>query len=451
MISDEEFISILSDYNFWGKKPYTGILREFYINKILKILNGINIVTESGLRRSGKSFISLQVASSFIQNGYYPEDILIINFDDERLDNNIKTLDNIYNAYKKLIKKTDNNVIIIDEAQEVSGWEKFVRTYSEKIKFIITGSSSKLLSSEFSTLLSGRSINITVTPLSFKEYLAFNDIIINGVKDMGINLENILKYLELYIKYGGMPAPTLYPDIHEELIKSYFDTIILKDIMDRYKIREGDKLKFLIKYYLTNISSLITYNSIYKSVKNTLLLPLKSIQRYTEYIESSGLIFFTKKFSYSLKEQENSPKKVYSIDNAFSYYFGYNFMENKGKFIENTIAQEFIRLKNIIPFLELYYYRENSYEIDFVVKIKNTIIPVQASYIIDENNIKKEIKGIIDFSEKFKIKSGIVINYNINGDKNYDGIKIKFIKLHDWFINSYNYIMNYEGIENKLQ
>nr|WP_084273124.1 DUF4143 domain-containing protein [Picrophilus oshimae] len=182
-----------------------------------------------------------------------------------------------------------------------------------------------------------------------------------------------------------------------------------------------------------------------------MLLPVKSIQRYTEYIESSGLIFFTRKFSYSLNEQENSPKKVYSIDNAFSYYFGYNFMENKGKFIENTIAQEFIRLKNIIPLLELYYYRGNTYEIDFIVKIKNFIIPVQSSYIINENNIKREVKGIIDFSEKFKIKSGIVINSNISGDKYYDGIKIRFIKLHDWLLNSYNYIIDHEGIENKLQ
>lgn len=446
MPSDEEYISILSDYNFWGKKINTGIPRTFYTDMIMKYLNGINIVTESGIRRCGKSFISMQAAFLFIQNSYIPEDILIINFDDERLENNISTLDDIYNAYKKLIKKTDNNIIIIDEAQEVPGWEKFVRTYSEKIKFIITGSSSKLLSSEFSTLLSGRNININITPLSFSEYLKFNNIIITDRKALAINLENILKYLELYIKFGGMPAPTLHGDIHQELIKSYFDTIILKDIMDRYRIREGDKLKFLIKYYLTNISSLITYNNIYKSVKNTLLLPLKSIQRYSEYIETSGLIFFTKKFSYSLKEQENNPKKVYSIDNSFSYYFGYNFMENKGKFIENAVAQEFIRLRNVIPLLELYYYREKSYEIDFIVKIKNAIIPVQVSYMINESSVKREIKSIIEFSKKFKTKYGIIINSNISEEQLYDGIKIKFVKLYEWLINSSEYIKESDGI-----
>ena len=444
MITDEEYISILSNYNFWGKNIDTGISRTFYTDKIIKFLKGINIVTESGIRRSGKSYISMQAALLLIKNCYAPEDILIINFDDERLENDIKTLDNIYSAYKKLIKKTENNIIIIDEAQEVPGWEKFVRTYSEKAKFIITGSSSKLLSSEFSTLLSGRNININVTPLSFIEYLQFNNIIIKDRKDLAINLENILKYLELYIKFGGMPAPTLHKDIHQELIKSYFDTIILKDIMDRYKIREGYKLKFLIKYYLTNISSLITFNNIYKSVKDILLLPVKSIQRYSEYIETSGLIFFTKKFSYSLKEQENSPKKVYSIDNSFSYYFGYNFMENKGRFIENTVAQEFMRLKNIIPLLEIYYYREKGYEIDFIIKIKNTITPVQVSYLINENNMKREVKGLIDFSKKFKAKCGIIVNSNIGEEKSYDGIKVKFVKLHEWLINSKEYLEYYE-------
>ena len=446
MTSDEEYISILSDYNFWGKSIDTGIPRNSYTDMIMKFLNGINIVTESGIRRCGKSFISMQAAFLLIQNSYIPEDILIINFDDERLENSISTLDDIYNAYKKLIKKTDNNIIIIDEAQEVPGWEKFVRTYSEKIKFIITGSSSKLLSSEFSTLLSGRNININITPLSFIEYLKFNNIIIKDRKALAINLEKILKYLELYIKFGGMPAPTLHADIHQELVKSYFDTIILKDVMDRYKIREGDKLKFLIKYYLINISSLITYNNIYKSIKNTLPLPLKSIQRYSEYIETSGLIFFTKKFSYSLKEQENSPKKVYSIDNSFSYYFGYNFMENKGKFIENAVAQEFIRLRNVIPLLELYYYREKSYEIDFIVKIKNLIIPVQVSYMINETNIKREVKGIIEFSKKFKTKYGIIINSNKNEEQVYDGIKIRFVKLYEWLINANEYIKESDDI-----
>ena len=388
----------------------------------------------------------MQAALLFIQNGYKPEDILIVNFDDERLENSIATLDNIYNAYKKLIKKTDNTIIIIYEAQDVPGWEKFVRTYSEKVKFIITGSSSKLLSSEFSTLLSGRNINIKILPLSFVEYLKFNNMIIKDRKDIAINLENILKYLELYIKFGGMPAPTLHVDIHQELIKSYFDTIILKDIMDRYKIREGDKLKYLIKYYLTNISSLITYNGIYKSVKDTSLLPLKSIQRYSEYIETSGLIFFTKKFSYSIKEQENSPKKVYSIDNSFSYYFGYNFMENKGRLIENIVAQEFIRLRNVILLLELYYYREKSYEIDFIVKIKNTIIPVQVSYLLNETNVKGEVKGIIEFSKKFKTNYGIIINSNITEEQIYDGIKIKFIKLYEWLLNSNEYIKKSDNI-----
>lgn len=119
-------------------------------------------------------------------------------------------------------------------------------------------------------------------------------------------------------------------------------------------------------------------------------------------------------------------------------------MENKGRFIENTVAQEFMRLKNIIPLLEIYYYREKGYEIDFIIKIKNTITPVQVSYLINENNMKREVKGLIDFSKKFKAKCGIIVNSNIGEEKSYDGIKVKFVKLHEWLINSKEYLEYYE-------
>ena len=137
----------------------------------------------------------------------------------------------IYNAYSNLVKKSDNILIVLDEAQEIEGWERFVRGLSEKgVKFLITGSSSKLLSSEFSTLLSGRSININIMPLSFTEFLLFNNIKITERNAIPFNMEKIAKLLEEYIKYGGMPAAVLHKDIKENLIISYFDTIIVRQL-----------------------------------------------------------------------------------------------------------------------------------------------------------------------------------------------------------------------------
>lgn len=442
MKTQEELISILADYNFWNKDIDTGIPRDNYTNKILKFLININIVTETGIRRSGKSYIAKQVVKEWIKS-HNKFDTLIINLDDERfIDADYNLLLDIYNAYSNLIKKSDNILIVIDEAQEINGWERFVRGLSERgIKFIITGSSSKLLSSEFSTLLSGRSINVNITPLSFSEFLLFNNIKISDKKDIVFNMDKISKLLEEYIKYGGMPAAVLHNDIKEDLIKSYFDTIIIRDIIERYNVSNEHNLRYLIMYYLTDISSTITYNSISKSTKNNnIYIPVKSVQRYSNYIESTNLIFFLDLFSYSLKEKENSPRKVFSIDNSFPYIIGFNFSENKGHFIENIVFQELFRNKYLFNY-DLYYYK-NSYETDFVIKLKNFIIPFQVTYILNEGNIKREINGIIKFCKEFNLKNGIIINYKIEKVEIVDGIQIHYIKLLDFLLNSYNYLLN---------
>ncbi len=432
-MESEELINILSEYNFWNKNIDTGIFREKYVNKILNLLNDIHIVTISGMRRSGKSFIAKQVIKSWINN-HNKYNTLVINLDDERLTNEYKTLLDIYDAFSKLIKKDSDVLILIDEAQEIEGWEKFVRGLSERgVKFLITGSSSKLFSSEFSTLLSGRSININVMPLSFEEFLLFNNIENN--EKIIFNLDKINSLLEQYIKYGGMPFLVLHPDIRNDIIKGYFDTIILKDIVSHYNIKNERELQYLITFYLTNVSSRISFNSIYKSIH----IPLKTVQRYSYYIETSNLLFFINKFSFSLKEQENNPKKVYSSDNAFTTYMGFNIMENKGKMIENIIFQELFRIKGVYNF-EIYYYVSLKHEIDFIIKKNNKIIPVQVVYIINEKNIKREINAFMDFNNKFKARNCIIINYNIEKIEKIDDLNIHYIKLYKFLMNPYKYL-----------
>ena len=280
MKTQEELISILSNYNFWNKDIDTGVPRDNYVNNILRFLIDINIVTETGIRRSGKSYIARQVVNRWIRS-HNKFDTLIINLDDERfIDADYNLLLDIYDAYSNLVKKSDNILIVLDEAQEIERWERFVRGLSEKgVKFLITGSSSKLLSSEFSTLLSGRSININIMPLSFTEFLSFNNIKISEQNAILFNMEKIAKLLEEYIKYGGMPAAVLHKDIKEDLIISYFDTIIIRDIIERYNVSNEHNLRYLIMYYLTNISSTITYNRISSSTKNNnRAIPVKSVQ-----------------------------------------------------------------------------------------------------------------------------------------------------------------------------
>ncbi len=181
-MNDEELLKIMSEWNFWGKeKPKVGIERECYVERIIKLLNSVKVIAISGVRRAGKSFIAREVLNRLINNGVNPEDTLIIRLDDERLLNlNYELLLKIYNLYLTYVKKDKSKptYLVLDEAQEVEGWERFVRGLEERCeaKIVVTGSSAKLLSSEFTTLLSGRHVEVRVTPLSFLEVLEFKGI-----------------------------------------------------------------------------------------------------------------------------------------------------------------------------------------------------------------------------------------------------------------------------------
>jgi Predicted ATPase (AAA+ superfamily) len=166
IVNDEELLKIMSEWNFWGKeRPNLGTERKCYIERIIKLLSSVKVIAISGVRRAGKSFIARQVLNKLIENGVNVEDTLIIRLDDERLINlNYELLLKMYNLYLTYVKKdkSKSTYAVLDEAQEVEGWERFVRGLEERCeaKMIVTGSSAKLLSSEFTSLLSGRHVEV---------------------------------------------------------------------------------------------------------------------------------------------------------------------------------------------------------------------------------------------------------------------------------------------------
>jgi len=195
------------------------------------------------------------------------EDILIINFEEPAFEgSDLKLLLKIYDSYKEIIKPKRKPCIFLDEIQEVKSWEKFVRSLNERKEayLILTGSSSKLMSGEMGTILTGRQLTFEVFPLSFKEFLIFNNLKIKNEKDIYLNADYIKKYVWEYVKYGGFPEVVLIEneEIKNKIIFEYYNTIINRDITERYKIRSIEKMRPLARYYFSNICSLITYRKI---------------------------------------------------------------------------------------------------------------------------------------------------------------------------------------------
>lgn len=390
----------------------------------MKLLKGVNIIAISGIRRGGKSVIGLQVIKELIENEKVdPRDTLIVKLDDERLTQvDYDTLLRIINLYETDVRKSNYFYALIDEVQEVEGWEKIVRGLAEKgNKIIVTGSSAKLLSSEYTTLLSGRHVEVRVFTLDLKEMLTFKNVKLRNRVDEIKYSEEINRSLEELMNFGGFPDVILHEDIADELLSSYFETIILKDVIGRYKIRDESKLRKIAKFYITSSGSRVTYSNVARFLK----LPVKTVERYSEYLEKVFLIFFLRNFSFSLKGTEVGPRKVYVSDNGFLKIFSVKI--SRGRLFETLIAQHLFEY-SLHNKVDLFYWHEKE-KIDFVLQREDKIQPIQIAYEIEnEETLEREINAINKFREKVKeIQNPVIVVYR-GEEKNVRDIRVVLAK-----------------------
>ena len=418
MLEDKKILAILLEWNeFWKKDMKPREVTKDICNSI-----GKEVIDLVGVRRSGKSTILALI----IKELKIKEDqILYVNFEEPAFVNyySVELLDKILEVYKLNINSDKKPYIFLDEIQLVPEWEKWVRKIREldSAYLFITGSSSKLLSKEFGTALTGRHISFQIMPLNFKEYLIFKN-----KKLPKTNLEiikNRITYLKEFNRYlleGGFPQTTLKPN--KQLLKNYFEDILYKDIAVRYNIRDLNALRKLANYCITNISNPISYNSL----RNLYKLSLDSIRAYMSYFEDAYLLFTVPIFSYSLKVQEQNPRKLYTIDNGLRNAVSFKFSEDEGRLAENLVFIELKRKQR-----EIYYWKGKG-EIDFVIKNKdNSLDLINVCY--NDEIPKREADSIAEFIEKHpKIKRNkcIILTKDIEKkDKN-----IEYIPLWKWLL-----------------
>jgi predicted AAA+ superfamily ATPase len=436
----EEILRILLDWNFWKKNLESGIERNEYVDKALRFLQPNMIVSLIGVRRSGKSVLMRQIAKKLMESGIANKnEILIVNFEDKRIvERDLKLIDDFFNAYMEEMRPLRKPIVFLDEITKIPRWEKWVRTMHElnKAKILISGSTSQLTKGELATLLTGRHIDIIVFPLSFNEFLQFKNIQIKDKLEALAKESEIKALLREYIRFGGFPEVVLTKDeeVKRTILLTYFDDIIEKDVVERYKIRKTEKLKMLAKFYLSNISSPTTFSSL----EQFLNMNSVTIEKFSYLLEEAFLIFFAKIFHPSVKKQEKVARKVYCIDVGLSNAIGFKIEESIGKLMENVVA---IELKRRNPLLEIYYWKEygkaEGKEVDFVVR-ENFIVKqlIQVTYASNRNEVeKREIEALIKASGLLKCNDLLVITWNYEDVVEISDKKIKFVPLWKWLLN----------------
>jgi predicted AAA+ superfamily ATPase len=409
----EILLETLQDWNPWSKELYSGVPREGYLDRALRFFD-VNVVTALiGVRRSGKSIIMRQVIKSLLSKGTKPRDILFINFEDSRFPEPYpEMLDEIFNLYLEKVSEGNKPYVFLDEVHYVPRWEKWVRSMHElgKAKIMVSGSSSKLLSGELATSLTGRHLDIRIQPASFAEFLRFKNSEPKDELDMTSKKIELRKLLNEYIEYGGFPE-VINSSEKTTLLQTYYEDILSKDIEARYNINRSEKLRSLARYYLTNISSPTTYNSL----KNSLDTTVNTIEKYTSYLQEANMVFFTKKYSYKVKEQEKAARKIYSVDVGLSNAVGFRFSANTGRTIENIVALELIKRGARDSGRDLYYWKDYSgKEVDFVLtENRKATELIQVSWNTDKpETLNREITSLIKAGKELKCDNLQLITEN---------------------------------------
>lgn len=418
--------------------------KEFEIPKTLPRdisidLNHEFITAITGPRRAGKTYLCFQSINHILKKGISRENILYINFEDEKLlGANAEDLNGLLDTFYELasINKKQKIYLFLDEIQNVKNWDIWVRRICDtekNIKIILTGSSSKLLSKEISTKLRGRVLNVEVFPLSFNEYLKWKEIKYD-LKTIEYSKDRfeVLKAFSTYLKGGGYPAFIINDNHKEQMLQSYLQSMIFKDIIERYNIKGIKNLKILVSLLFESISKEISYNKFANKLKTLgFSLSKNTIIEYISYFEDAYLFFQNLKYEYSLTKQLGSVKKIYCIDNGLLNSVSFKFSEDKGKLMENLAFIELKRRKKQI------YFHKNNHECDFLIKEKNKVKgAIQVAYELNDDNYKRETEGLLEALETHSLKEGIILTYDMRDEKKVKGKLIKIIPFWKWMLES---------------
>ena len=437
MLSKEKIMETISDWNYWGKDLRPSIERRSYEAEISRKASSGEILVIKGVRRAGKSTLLLNEIKRLRAEGRPAKDILLVNLEDPRFVEHLSPalLDQIKDAYIEFMAPGPKPIIMLDEVQNVPGWEKWaLKEYGlSQSSLYVTGSNSSLLSPEIGTALSGRYLDVTVFPLSFAEFLHFNNLSIRDHAERIQKRNKVDGFFRRFVEQGGFPKLIEISDAEtrRDTLKAYYDSILLRDIITRHKILNHRTLEELTVFLLSNTTSSNSINRL----KNNLGISYDSVKDYTHYLEQACLIFQLARFDWSIKKQLSHPKKFYSVDTGLANRVSFQVGARKAQNLENIVFVELLRRKH-----EIYYYKtSNNLEIDFVIKDGAKIVElIQVCHDLENEKTKKrEFAAFAKAEDEIGDTSGIRktilthMPYEESDPKDHD---IKIRNVIDWLL-----------------
>lgn len=388
------------------------IFRENYVKKIMAFTDTPFVKVLTGVRRSGKSTIMQMIMEELRMKGIRDERIVSYRFDSMEYEG--MTAKQLYEMLKTQLSNTEKTYLFLDEVQEISSWEKTVNSINTdfNVDIYVTGSNSRMMSSEISTYLTGRYVSFRIFTLSFEEYLTFK-------KQYG-EVEDIRKELVNYIKYGGFPAIHLqeHPlDNAYTIVRDIYNSTIFSDIVKRNQVRKVDQLERVVKFVFDNVGKTFSAKSISDYIKSEhRTIDNETVYNYLEKLESAYILHRCSRYDVSGKELLKTQEKFYLADSSFKYsVLGYN-DQSVAAMLENVVYLELLRRG-----YEVCIGKTPNGEIDFIATRQNDKLYIQITKEIkSEKTKKREYDRLLEINDNYP-------KYLLTTDDfaggNYQGIK----------------------------
>ena len=391
------------------------------LERVAPYLDSTVIKLITGPRRAGKSVFALQMLNQ--------KNFAYLNFDDslllEQFDENeiMQALSEVYPGYTHLL---------LDEIQNLKGWDLWVSKLKRRgTNLILTGSNAKMLSSEMASVLTGRYIEIEMLPFSLSEYLSYQNTPIHSElpEEKGILMNDI----DAYLRIGGFPEIAKAKEIAKSYIGSLFDSIILKDVAGRHKLRKTQELYTLADYLISNYCNQLSYNEI---AQNMNMGSVTTVKKFCNYLAEPYLFFYLPRFNNKLRIMKNAPRKIYVVDNGFIFARSFELSANKGRQLENMVYIELLRRGYKTGDTLFYYHTRNDREIDFVVRESNRIKQlIQVAYELPTPKTReRELKALAEAAQELHCGNLLLITWSNEETVSYKEHQIEITSAREWFL-----------------
>lgn len=382
-----------------------------------------------GIRRTGKSYLMYQQIKQLESKGVPLSQIVYVNFEDERLlETKVTDLNTILEIGLEMSGSTNKPYLFLDEIQNINGWEKFVRRIADmKYRINITGSNSKMLSSEIASTLGGRFIIMNIYPYSFTEYLTANHREKNYLDVISTqDRADVLSLYNEYVTFGAFPELV---DIKNKraFLSSIYQTIYLGDIITRNKISNDFAIKLILKKIAESVTKPLSFSRLTNILKSTgMAIGKQTVINYVGYMTDSYLLFTLQNYAAKLVDKETSPK-YYFMDTGL---LGLMLLDSKSAQLENLVAIELIRRYGV----ENVFFFENNVEIDFYIPSESLAIQVSLQVLDDIDTKERETRAFAKLNNFIPGSKCILITNSEETNLEYDGIDIEVIPIWKWLL-----------------